>query len=101
MLSKMRNCDKYSCVHETIDEITKDNECMKFFLAPIEYDKTENVDVERILTTGGEGVPELAKIPEYKKKLKHYLVGNKYLSEKIRYNIVHFYKKLRIRISST
>ena len=89
MLSKMRNCDKYSCVHETIDEITKDNECMKFFLAPIEYDKKENVDVEWILTTGGEWIPELAKIPEYKEKLKHYLVGNKYLSEKIRYNIVN------------
>lgn len=50
----MRHNKKYSCVHETIDEITTDNECMKFFLAPIEYDKKENVDVKWILTTGGE-----------------------------------------------
>jgi hypothetical protein len=84
----MRHNEKYSCVHETIDEITTDNECMKFFLAPIEYDKKENVDVKWILTTGGEGVPELAKIPEYKEILKKYLVDNKYLSAKTRNNIV-------------
>lgn len=88
MLSKMRHNEKYSCVHETIDEITTDNECMKFFLAPIEYDKKENVDAEWILTTGGKGVPELAKIPEYKEILKKYLVDNKYLSAKTRNNIV-------------
>ena len=61
---------------------------MKFFLAPIEYDKKGSVDVEWILITGGEGVPELAKIPEYKEKLKKYLVDNKYLNEKLRNNIV-------------
>ena len=62
---------------------------MKFFMAPIEYDKKENIDVEWILTTGGEGVPELAKIPEYKEKLKKYLVDNKYLNAKTRNNIVN------------
>ena len=88
MLSKMRHNDKYVCIHEVIDEITKDNECMRFFLAPAEYDKKEEVSVEWILTTGSEGVPELAKIPEYKEKLKQYLVDKKYLNTMLRNNIV-------------
>ena len=88
MLSKMRHNEHYSCVHDAIDEVTKDNECMKFFMAPKEYDKKGEVDVEWILTTGGEGVPELAKIPEYKEKLKQYLVDKKYLNTMLRNNIV-------------
>lgn len=88
MLSKMRHNKQYQCVYESIDEIAKKNKCMKFFLAPTEYNKKAEVDIEWILTTGGEGVPELAKIPEYKEKLKQYLIEQKYLSERIRNNIV-------------
>ena len=61
----------------------------EFHLAPADYEKKEEVDVEWILTTGETGVPELAKIPEYKKKLKQYLTEHKFLGASLRNNIVN------------
>lgn len=89
LLSKMRHTELYSCIYEAIDEISKDNECMNFFLAPKEYDKKEIVDVEWILTTGEDGMIELAKIPEYKEKLKQYLTEHKFLTVSLRNRIVN------------
>ena len=62
---------------------------MNFFLAPKEYDKKEIVDVEWILTTGEDGMIELAKIPEYKEKLKQYLTEHKFLTVSLRNRIVN------------
>ena len=89
VLSKMRHDKQYSCIHGHIDKFAEGNECLKFHLAPADYDKKENVDVEWILATGGEGVPELAKIPEYKEKLKQYLIEHKFLGASLRNNIVN------------
>lgn len=87
-LSMMRHDEHYSCIYEDIDKFAEGNECMKFYLAPADYEKKEEVDVEWILITGGAGVPELAKIPEYKEKLKQYLTEHKFLEVPLRNNIV-------------
>jgi hypothetical protein len=88
LLSKMRHDGNYSTLHSIIDQFSLDNDCMKFFLNPEEYENKNEVDVEWILTTRGEGVPKLATIPEYKAKLKQYLIDNKFLRTEIRNNIV-------------
>lgn len=89
VLSKMRHDKRYSCVYGDIDKFAESNECLKFHLAPADYEKKTEVDVEWILTTGGTGVPELAKIPEYKEKLKQYLTEHKFLGVSLRNNIVN------------
>ena len=88
VLSKMRHDKLYSSIYGDIDKFAEGNECLKFHLAPADYEKKEEVDVEWILTTGGTGVPELAKIPEYKEKLKQYLTEHKFLGVSLRNNIV-------------
>ena len=62
---------------------------MKFHLSPSEYEPKENVDVQWILRYGGEGVPELAKIPEYKQKLKQYLVEKPFIDVSLRNAIIN------------
>jgi hypothetical protein len=89
LLAKMSGQDKYSNVHSMIDSYSSKNECMKFHLSPSEYEPKENVDVQWILRYGGEGVPELAKIPEYKQKLKQYLVEKPFIDVSLRNAIIN------------
>ena len=78
----------YSNVHQLIDEYAENEECMKFHISPSVYEPKEKVDVQWILRLGGEGVPELAKIPEYKEKLKQYLVKKEYINVSLRNEII-------------
>ena len=89
LLSKIRQNEKYEYVHALIDSFAEEDECMKFYLSPLDYDKKEQVNVEWILTTGDEGVPALVKIPEYKEKLKQYIYDDKFMDHNLRNKIVN------------
>lgn len=88
-LAKMRRNEQYSGVHNIIDDFSNDNDCMAFFKNPFEYKKKGEVDAEWILTTGNDGVPQLAKIPEYKEILKQYLENHPFISHKRRMMIIN------------
>lgn len=88
-LAKMRKNEQYETVHSEIDSFSEDYECMKFHLDPSGYEKKEDVNVEWILTMGDYGVPELAKIPEYKKILKQYLIDKRFLNHHLRNKIIN------------
>ena len=88
-LAKMRKNEQYEAVHSEIDSLSEDYECLKFHLDPSGYEKKEEVNVEWILTLGEYGIPELAKIPEYKKKLKQYLIDNPFLHHSLRNKIIN------------
>ncbi len=88
-LAKMRKNEQYVAVHSEIDSLSEDYECLKFHLDPSGYDKKEEVNVEWILTMGDYGVPELAKIPEYKKILKQYLIDKRFMNHHLRNKIIN------------
>ena len=88
-VGKMRKNEQYVAVHSEIDSLSEDYECLKFHLDPSGYDKKEEVNVEWILTMGDYGVPELAKIPEYKKILKQYLIDKRFMNHHLRNKIIN------------
>ena len=88
-LAKMRKNEQYEAVHSEIDSLSEDYECLKFHLDPSGYEKKEEVNVEWILTMGDYGVPELAKISEYKKILKQYLIDKRFLNHHLRNKIIN------------
>ena len=89
LLAKMRQNEQYSGVHSIIDDFSEDNHCMEFFLNPFEYDKKEQVSAEWILTTGTDGVSQLAKVPEYKEILKQYLSDHPFLNHQQRMMVIN------------
>ena len=62
---------------------------MEFFLNPFEYDKKEQVSAEWILTTGTDGVSQLAKVREYKEILKQYLSDHPFLNHHQRMMVIN------------
>lgn len=88
ILNKMRQNEQYSGIFSLIDKLAQNDECLKFYLSPLEYEKKEQVDADWIVYTNKDFVSSMAKIPEYKEILKKYLIENKFLSSHFRNKIL-------------
>lgn len=74
ILAELRKKDIFQELHQYIDESTLlDKECIKFFLAPFEYDNEKNVEVPWILSFDEDNRQMLFKKEVYKNKLKQYI----------------------------
>ena len=74
ILAELRKKDIFQELHQYIDESTLlDKECIRFFLAPFEYDNEKNVEVPWILTFDEDNRKKLFKKEVYKNKLKQYI----------------------------
>lgn len=74
ILAELRKKDIFQELHQYIDESTLlDKECIRFFLAPFEYDNEKNVEVPWILSFDEDNRKMLFKKEVYKNKLKQYI----------------------------
>lgn len=74
ILAELRKKDIFQELHQYIDESTLlDKECIRFFLAPFEYDNEKNVEVPWILSFDEDNCQMLFKKEVYKNKLKQYI----------------------------
>lgn len=74
VLAELRKKDIFQELHQYIDESTLlDKECIRFFLAPFEYDNEKNVEVPWILSFDEDNRQMLFKKEVYKNKLKQYI----------------------------
>jgi len=74
ILAELRKKDIFQELHQYIDESTLlDKECIRFFLAPFEYDNEKNVEVPWILSFDEDNRQMLFKKEVYKHKLKQYI----------------------------
>lgn len=74
ILAELRKKDIFQELHQYIDESTLLNkECIRFFLAPFEYDNEKNVEVPWILSFDEDNRQMLFKKEVYKNKLKQYI----------------------------
>ena len=74
ILAELRKKDIFQELHQYIDESTLlDKECIRFFLAPFEYDSEKNVEVPWILSFDEDNRQMLFKKEVYKNKLKQYI----------------------------
>lgn len=74
VLAELRKKDIFQELHQYIDESTLlDKECIRFFLAPFEYDNEKNVEVPWILFFDEDNRQMLFKKEVYKNKLKQYI----------------------------
>lgn len=74
ILAELRKKDIFQELHQYIDESTLlDKECIRFFLAPFEYDNEKNVEVPWILSFDEDNRQMLFKKEVYKNKLKQYI----------------------------
>lgn len=74
ILAELRKKDIFQELHQYIDESTLlDKECIRFFLAPFEYDNEKNVEVPWILSFDENNRQMLFKKEVYKNKLKQYI----------------------------
>ena len=88
-LAKIRRDEKNSNVHNIIDEYATKNECLKFYLSPLEYEDKENVLPEWLLFVDEETIQQLVKIDEYKNALKEYLKENRFISHRQRMMVIN------------
>lgn len=74
ILAELRKKNIFQELHQYIDESTLlDKECIRFFLAPFEYDNEKNVEVPWILSFDEDNRQMLFKKEVYKNKLKQYI----------------------------
>lgn len=74
ILAELRKKDIFQELHQYIDESTLlDKECIRFFLAPFEYDNEKKVEVPWILSFDEDNRQMLFKKEIYKNKLKQYI----------------------------
>lgn len=74
VLAELRKKDIFQELYQYIDESTLlDKECIRFFLAPFEYDNEKNVEVPWILSFDEDNRQMLFKKEVYKNKLKQYI----------------------------
>lgn len=73
LLAQIRQCEKFKELHCYIDKLAESNDCISFFLSPVDFQNTEIVEVFWILEYDDEKRQELFSIPVYKEKLKAYI----------------------------
>lgn len=88
-LAKIRKDKQNSNIHNIIDEYAAKNECLKFYLSPLEYEDKEKVLPEWLLFVDEETIHKLVKVDEYKNALKKYLKENRFISHRQRMMVVN------------
>lgn len=73
LMAKIRQSEEYQELHGYIDKLAESNECISFFLSPVDFQNSEIVEVSWILDFEDEKRQELFSIPAYKEKLKTYI----------------------------
>ena len=66
--------NQYPCLNQVIQDYSMNNECLKFFIDPIEYDKPNEVQVKWLLRCEDVILSELIKRLEYREKIKQSLL---------------------------
>lgn len=88
-LCKMRTNEQYINLYSIIDACANENDCLKFYLAPLDYCNKEQINAEWIIyNTDSSFLVEMARVPEYGAQLKQYLMDNKYLPLHVRNRII-------------
>lgn len=72
-LAEWRKDKRYEKLWNIIDDYRKTNDCMQFFMDPINYSNPEKVHIEWLTTCSEETVKELIKQKKYSDKLKNYI----------------------------
>lgn len=76
LLSKMHSKEVFSNVHHVIESCKQKSNCLRFFLAPLEYDDKQSIDAEWLLRFTDDEFLQIAGIEECRAVLKHYLMEN-------------------------
>lgn len=76
LLSKMYVKEVFSNVHHVIETCKQRSDCLRFFLAPLEYENKQSIDAEWLFRFTDDEFIQIAGIEEYRQVLKHYLIEN-------------------------
>ena len=89
ILAKIRENEDFYKLHSFIDSLSRENDCMQFFLSPNQYSSPEKVEIDWILKFSNNERESFFKKDIYRKKLKEYL-QTKDLSKKSRNDLIEF-----------
>lgn len=77
LLSEIRKDSRYNQLNGYIDELAKENNCLQFFLSPLDYPEPQNVKINWLLCFNEEISTKLFENNFYKEKLKCFMIeGN-------------------------
>lgn len=77
LLSEIRKDSRYNQLNGYIDELAKENNCLQFFLSPLDYPEPQNVKINWLLCFNEEISIKLFENNFYKEKLKCFMIeGN-------------------------
>lgn len=74
LLSEIRKDSRYNQLNGYIDELAKENNCLQFFLSPLDYPEPQNVKINWLLCFNEEISTKLFKNNLYKEKLKCFMI---------------------------
>lgn len=84
-IAQIRQNTNFESVHGIIDNLAIDNDCLKFYLSPFEYSRTDSVNIEWIFNFEEDIKSELFKNDVYKNKLKQFIVEHTLSTESKNY----------------
>ena len=82
----MRIDENYANVHDIIDGVAKNSDCLQFYMNPNKFQGT--IDADWILNIDKERAKELSQIPACKEVLRQYLMNDRYINYRTRNYIV-------------
>ena len=82
----MRIDENYANVHDIIDGVAKNSDCLQFYMNPNKFQGT--IDADWILNKDKERAKELSQIPACKEVLRQYLMNDRYINYRTRNYIV-------------
>lgn len=74
LLSEIRKDSRYNQLNGYIDELAKENNCLQFFLSPLDYPEPQNVKINWLLCFNEEISTKLFENNFYKEKLKCFMI---------------------------
>lgn len=83
-LAEWRKDKRYEILWNIIDDYRETNDCMQFFMDPINFTNPEKVHIEWLTICSVETVKELVKQKKYSDKLKNYISESRISPEKRR-----------------
>lgn len=85
LMAKIRHSEEYQQLYNYIDKLAESNECISFFLSPVDFQNSEIVEVSWILEFEDEKRQKLFSIPTYKEKLKTYITQSNLSKKSLEY----------------
>ena len=89
ILAELRNKEQFNMLHECIDDVAKESDCLSFFISPDNYQYPEKVKIDWLLKLDDKKKNKLFQIVAYKELLKQYIVENE-LSVEYKKNLMHY-----------